>query len=100
MGVGKIGVPGPGVGSPAERAGSPGEVQKSFKDLLFESIEKVDRLQVEAEAAMSRVHASGTDPVTEALAAAQKSELAFRTLMQIRDRIMAAYQEINDMRFS
>ena len=99
MGIGKIGgMVGP-VGGPAERASGPEQAQKSFKEVLFESIEKVDALQREAEVAMSRMEAGKGDPVREALAAAQKAEVAFKTLMQIRDGIMTAYQEINDMQF-
>jgi flagellar hook-basal body complex protein FliE len=99
MGIGKVGgMMGP-VGGPAERATGPEQVQKSFGEMLAESIEKVEKLQEEAEVAMSRLEAGKSDPVREALAAAQKAEVAFKTLMQIRDGIMTAYQEINDMKF-
>ena len=71
----------------------------SFKDILFESIEKVDRLQHEAETAMNRLRTGQADRVAEVIVATQKAELAFQTLMQIRNRVVAAYQEMNQMRF-
>ena len=100
MNVTRVGGLTPAPANEITRATGTEETQKSFKEMLFENIEKADRLQKEAEAAMSRLGTGETDPVREALAAAQKAEMAFKTLMQIRDGIMAAYQEINDMRFS
>ena len=99
MGIGRIGIGGVGAGTVTQRTAGPAEAQKSFKAMVLENIEKADKLQKEAEAAMSRVQGGHTDGVREALAAAAKAEVAFQTLMQIRDRLMAAYQEINEMRF-
>ena len=99
MGVVKVGGVGPGAGGQAARLTGTEEAQKSFKEMLFESIERADRLQKEAETAVSQLGQGAMDPVREALAAAQKAEVAFRTLMQVRDGLMAAYREINDVRF-
>lgn len=97
MDIGKVGLGGT-VGGQLVRSSVPAQGQKSFKDVLFESIEKVDNLQKDAETAMDRLATGKTDNVSEVLMAVQKAELAFKTLMQIRNRIMAAYDEINQMR--
>ncbi len=101
MDVGKLGSLGGVSGNQLNRSlgvGPPRQIQQSFKDILFESIDKVDQLQHEAEIAMDRLATGKTDQITEVLMAAQKADLAFKTLMQIRNRLMAAYQEINQMR--
>ena len=101
MDVGKLGSLGGVSGNQLNRsmgAGPPRRIQQSFKDVLFESIDKVDQLQHEAETAMDRLATGKTNQITEVLMAAQKADLAFKTLMQIRNRIMTAYQEINQMR--
>ena len=98
MDVGKLGSLGGVSGNQLNRSLGAGKVQQSFKDILFESIDKVDQLQHEAETAMDRLATGKTNQITEVLMAAQKADLAFKTLMQIRNRLMTAYQEINQMR--
>lgn len=100
MGIAKIGGLNPAMGVKMERVAGAQEAQKGFKEMLVESIENAERLEKEAETAMSKLQMGQSDPVREALAAAHKAEVAFQTLMQIRDGLMAAYREINDMRFS
>ena len=99
MDIGRLGGLGPAVGGGLDRTSSTTKPQVDFKNVLFDSIDKVDKLQHEAETAMNRLATGETDKVTEVLMAAQKADLAFKTLMQIRNRLVAAYQEINQMRF-
>ena len=40
-----------------------------------------------------------TDNVTEVLSAVQKADLAFKMLMQIRNKLIDAYDEFRQMRF-
>ena len=98
MDVGKLGSLGGVSGNQLNRSLGVGKTQQSFKDVLFESIDKVDQLQHEADTAMDRFATGKTNQISEVLMAAQKADLAFKTLMQIRNRIMTAYQEINQMR--
>ncbi len=101
MNVGKIGGMSPVAGSrPSERVGGTEAVGKSFQDVLLESIERVERLEAEAETAMRQVQGGGVEAARAALAAARKADVAFQTLMQIHGRIMEAYREVNEMRFS
>ena len=68
-----------------------------FKSLLMESINEVNRLQAEAEQATTNLATGKTENVAEVFTAVKKAELAFQTLMQIRNKLLEAYQEIQRM---
>jgi flagellar hook-basal body complex protein FliE len=79
-------------------AAAPAEGVPSFKDTLFNAIERVNGLQQEAEKAMADFSAGRTHNVNEVMVAVQKADLAFQTLVQIRNKLLDAYQEISQMR--
>ena len=70
----------------------------SFKDLLMKNLEEVDRLQKDADVAFQRLVTGQQQNVTEVLSAVQKADLAFKTLMQIRNKLIDAYDELRQMR--
>lgn len=71
---------------------------KNFKDMLMDSIGEVNRLQTEADQARIGLVTGKTDNVAEVFTAVKKAELAFQTLMQIRNKLQEAYDEIKQMR--
>ena len=70
----------------------------SFKDLLIDSIKQVNDMQLQADQAMNRLATGETDNVAEVMTAVEKADLAFQLLMQIRNKLVDAYQEIRQMR--
>ncbi len=80
------------------RTAAPVEGAASFKDALFDAIERVNGLQQEAEKVTADVAAGRAHNMNEVLAAVQKADLAFQTLVQIRNKLLDAYQEISQMR--
>ncbi len=70
----------------------------SFAELLKSSIQEVNSLQKAADAAISDLALGKSESVTEVLTAVEKADLAFRALMQIRNKLVAAYEEINRLR--
>ncbi len=88
------------VGPNQPGGGTKGPVRQgeSFKDVFARNLEKVDQLQKEADAAFQRLATGRTQNVTEVLNAVQKADLAFKTLMQIRNKLVNAYDEIRQMR--
>jgi flagellar hook-basal body complex protein FliE len=88
--------PGGSIG-PAKKSGLE-PAGKSFKDILSDSIQEVNELQKEAEAMADALATGETDNVDEVLVAARKAELAFDLLMQIRNKLVDAYEEISRMR--
>jgi len=71
---------------------------QSFREILENSIQEVNRLQAEADSAVNRLATGQTDNISEVFTAVQKAEFAFDLLMQIRNKLESAYDEIRQMR--
>jgi len=70
----------------------------SFKDMLVDSIQQVNNMQLEADQAVETMFSGGEINPAEVLTAVQKADLAFRLTMQMRNKLMEVYQEIKDIR--
>lgn len=70
----------------------------SFKNMLLDSVQQVNSMQVEANKAVEGLFTGSEVNPAEVLTAVQKADLAFRMLMQVRNKLVAAYQEIKDIR--
>ena len=70
----------------------------SFAEILKNSIKEVNAMQKEADVAINNLALGKTENVTEVLTAVEKADLAFRALMQIRNKLVDAYEEINRLR--
>jgi flagellar hook-basal body complex protein FliE len=97
LGAGTVGGVGPLNGGHAP-ASSNAPAGKSFKHFLLESIGEVNHLQQQADQAVQTLATGGETSPAEVLTAVQKADLAFRTLMQIRNKLVAAYDEVRQMR--
>ncbi len=69
-----------------------------FKEVLGDQIEKVNRLQSDARAAIEDLAAGRRDDVESVLIATQKADTAFRLLLQVRNKVMEAYEEVKQIR--
>jgi len=69
-----------------------------FREILEKSIGEVNRLQAEADAAVARLTDARSGGVSEVFGAVRKAEFAFNLLMQIRNKLEQAYDEIRQMR--
>ena len=72
---------------------------KSFREIFQAHIDEVNRLQMAADNKMTDFVTGKTDNISDVLDAVKKAELAFKTLMQIRNKLVDAYEELNRMRF-
>jgi flagellar hook-basal body complex protein FliE len=70
----------------------------SFKNMLLDQIQQVNSMQVEANQAVESLFTGGQSNPAEVLTAVQKADLAFRMMMQVRNKMVQAYQEIKDIR--
>lgn len=70
----------------------------SFKDMLVDSIQQVNTMQLDADQAVETMFSGGDVNPAEVLTAVQKADLAFRLTMQMRNKLMEVYQEIKDIR--
>ncbi|MDX1962539.1 MAG: flagellar hook-basal body complex protein FliE [Pirellulales bacterium] len=69
-----------------------------FADTLLNSLQQVNNLQQDADRAVEALFTGQGGNPAEVLTAVQKADLAFRTMMQIRNKLMAAYDEIKNIR--
>jgi len=69
----------------------------SFTDALKKSIDEVSRLQQDASKAVEDVATGKSENVDGVMTAIEKSDLAFKTLLAIRAKLMDAYDEIKGM---
>lgn len=83
----------------ARRAGGPDQAAgPSFKDALMKQLDQVNRLQQDAEIAIEDVVSGKRDDVDQVLIAKQKADIAFQMLLQVRNQMMDAYEEIKQIR--
>lgn len=83
---------------------SPSAVKKSggaegsqFLEILKAGIVKVNEVQTEADTMAMRLALGEVDDVSEVSIAVEKAELALRLMVQIRDKLVDAYQQIARM---
>lgn len=70
---------------------------KTFGTILKDSINEVNRLQSDADKSITKVHTDKSASLHEAVIAMEKSSIAFRTMLSIRNKIIEGYQEIMRM---
>jgi flagellar hook-basal body complex protein FliE len=70
----------------------------SFKDFLLKSIDEVNSAQQQADKAVENLMTGGDADPAAVLTAVQKADLAFRMMMQMRNKVMSVYQEVKDIR--
>ncbi len=70
----------------------------SFKDLLVNSIENVNGMQQQADKAVEALFTGEEVNPAEVLTAVQKADMAFRMTMQVRNKLMDVYREIQEIR--
>src|SRR5687768_5289026 len=77
----------------ANAAGGP-----DFKNVLLDSIREVNSMQLEADQAVESLATGGDVNPAEVLTAVQKADLAFRMMMQVRNKLVQAYEEVKSIR--
>jgi flagellar hook-basal body complex protein FliE len=71
--------------------------QPTFFDSVKNALDKVNEADVKADA-MTEAYDRGEEvPLTEVVLSMQKSSLAFEATLQVRNKVMKAYEEIMNM---
>ena len=81
------------ISSNPERPSNPG----SFGKLLTDSINQVNRLQVEADSSINDLAMGKQTDIHRTMVAMEKASISFELLMQIRNKIVSAYDQIMRM---
>jgi len=70
-----------------------------FGDLLVESIGQVDRLEEQARTSVEGLMSGRGVDVHEAMIATEKAEMGFELVLSVRNKALAAYQQVMGMQF-
>jgi flagellar hook-basal body complex protein FliE len=71
----------------------------SFVDTLKETIDQVQGAQNQAQSQVTELlNGNGAD-LHRAMIAVEKADLSFQLMMQVRNKIVAAYQEVSRLQF-
>lgn len=82
------------LGSPLQKKDEPGE---TFLSVLNDALKEVDQLQKNADKLTQQYLTGETTDIAEVLLAAEKASLAMQLTLQVRNKIVEAYQEISRM---
>ena len=93
-----LSAPRPPLTGPAAGAAPAVEGQSSFKDMLLNSLNEVNSLQVDANQAVEKLATGGDVNPAEVLSAVQKADIAFRLMMQVRNKLVQAYQDVQQIK--
>lgn len=73
------------------KAGGPDD---SFMDVLKSSVEKVNKLQLDADHASQELLLGKDTNIHQVMIAVEKANLSFQLMMQVRNKIISAYEEM------
>ena len=77
----------------AGKAGAP-DGKGSFADVLQSSLGEVNQMQQKADAAITALATGEKVSLHETMIAMEQADVSFRLMMQVRNKIVEAYQEI------
>ena len=77
---------------------APQQSGPGFKQLLQEQIAKVNELQKDAKEAVEDLAAGRRDDIEGVILATRKADTAFKMLLQVRNKMMDAYEEVKQLR--
>lgn len=84
------------IDTPRSRAASePGK----FMETLQEAMDQVQSAQGEAETKVAQLLDGSGGDVHSAMIAVEKADLSFQLMMQVRNKIVQAYQQVSNMQF-
>jgi len=84
-------------GSSAQKEPLSNGLLPNFKSFLNESISEINKFQLQAEKVVNDFAIGKTDNIHEVLLTAEKADIALQFTMQIRNKILDAYNEIMRM---
>lgn len=70
----------------------------SFAGLMVSGVTQVNSMQHDAQGQVHEMLTGGDVSQVEVMTAVQKADMAFRMLVQVRNKLMAAYEELNAIR--
>ncbi len=85
--------------APLKSAGVSRTAETSFGQQLESAVSGVDLQQQDAQYKVNSMLGGGGTDVHDAMIAVQKADLSFQLMLQVRNKVVQAYQEIERMQF-
>lgn len=93
-----ISIPTPSFGEGSTVSHAPGGARSSgFMDTLQHAISRANDIQLEASQATEALMTGQSQNVHQTMAALQEADVSFQLMMQIRNKLVSAYEEIQRM---
>jgi flagellar hook-basal body complex protein FliE len=77
----------------------PANAEGSFSGVLTNALQQVNQLNSGAEQQIGSLLSGGNTDVSTVMIAVEKADVAFQLMMQVRNKIVSAYQDIEKMQF-
>lgn len=79
--------------------GGEGSGGVNFGDVLKNAVQNVDGLNNSAGAQINNLLQGGSSDMSSVMVAVEKADVSFQLMMQVRNKIVNAYQDIEKMQF-
>lgn len=95
------GVPGsfPSISSLPTTPSGGASKQGGFGSTLASAVEQVEQLHTDAQSQVSEMLQNGGHDLHNVMIAVEKADVSFQLMMQVRNKIVNAYQEISRLQF-
>jgi flagellar hook-basal body complex protein FliE len=97
QGLPQVGMDSEASGSATRPAGASGKSE--FMDSLRNAMEQVGQLQSEADGRVAQLLTGNGQDVHSAMIAVEKANLTFQMMVQVRNKILQAYQQVSGLSF-
>lgn len=87
----------PAIPQPALTAGLTAQTGGAFQSAFADAVSKVESFQNNAQASVDRLLSGEGEELHHVAITAQQAELSFQLFMQVRNKVMAAYQQVMQM---
>jgi flagellar hook-basal body complex protein FliE len=72
---------------------------ESFSSVLSGAVHNVDQLHQDAASQVANLLQGGNADINNVMVAVEKADVSFQLMMQVRNKIVSAYQDIEKMQF-
>jgi flagellar hook-basal body complex protein FliE len=83
--------------APSSADPTTGVTGKSFTEMLKDSIDKTNDIQIQADNAAKELAAGRNKNIHETMLMLEKADMSFKLMMQVRNKIIEAYREVMRM---
>ena len=83
--------------TPNVSGGSGADAPKSFADTLKDAVNSTNQVQKEADVKMQELATGKNHNIHDVMLTAEKADISLRLMVQVRNKIIEAYQDIMKM---